>query len=142
MLLFEGGQGQSCFYLSLSLSRSALALEKRETTDLLNKCQKYGLFEYNSFSFLSKLATCQQVPLLLVCVSCSVMPHALWPLDCGPAGPSVHGILQARTLEWVAIPFFRGSSWPRDRTWVSCIVGRFFTIWATWEAPISPWGHS
>ena len=46
----------------------------------------------------------------------------------------VHGILQARILEWVAIPFSRGSFWPRDRTPISCIAGRFFTIWATGEA--------
>ena len=45
--------------------------------------------------------------------------------------PPSMGILQAKTLEWIAIPFFRGSSWPRDWTWVSCIAGRFFTIWAT-----------
>ena len=43
----------------------------------------------------------------------------------------VHGIFQARVLEWVAISFCRGSSQPRDRTWVSCIVGRHFTVWAT-----------
>ena len=48
---------------------------------------------------------------------------------------SVHGILQARILEWAAIPFSRGSSWPRDQTRVSCTAGRFFTIWATREAP-------
>ena len=41
---------------------------------------------------------------------------------------SVHGIFQARILEWVAIPFFRGTSWPRDQTQVSRIVGRRFTI--------------
>ena len=52
------------------------------------------------------------------------------PMDCSPPGSSVHGILQARILEWVAIPLSRGSSWPRDRTQVSCIVGRFFTVWA------------
>ena len=58
------------------------------------------------------------------------------PKDCNPLGSSVHGILQARTLEWVAIPFSRGSSWPRVRTWVSyifCIADRFFTTWATRE---------
>ena len=44
----------------------------------------------------------------------------------------VHGILQARTLEWVAIPFPRGSSWPRDQTRVPCLAGRFLTIWATY----------
>ena len=46
---------------------------------------------------------------------------------------SVHGILQARILEWIAIFFSRGSSWPRDQTWVSHIAGRFLTIWATRE---------
>ena len=44
---------------------------------------------------------------------------------------TVHGILRARILEWVAIPFSRGSSQPRDRTQVSCTAGRFFTSWAT-----------
>ena len=57
-------------------------------------------------------------------------------MDCSPPGSSVHGILQARTLEWIAIPFSRGSSWPRDWTQVSYIADRFFTIWATREAPI------
>ena len=57
------------------------------------------------------------------------------PMDCSPPGFSVHGILQARILEWVAICFSRGSSWPRDQTQVSCIAGRFFTIWATREPP-------
>ena len=52
------------------------------------------------------------------------------PKDCSLPGSSVHGILQARILEWVAIHFSRGSSQPRDWTWVSCIAGRFFTVWA------------
>ena len=56
------------------------------------------------------------------------------PRDCSPPGFSVHGILQARILEWVAIPFSRGSSQPRDWTLVSYIASRFFTIWATREA--------
>ena len=49
------------------------------------------------------------------------------PMDCSPLGSSVHGILQARTLEWVAISSSRGSSQPRDRIWVSRATGRFFT---------------
>ena len=49
-------------------------------------------------------------------------------IDCFPPGSSVYGILQARILEWVAIVFSRGSSQPREQTWVSCIAGRFFTI--------------
>ena len=47
---------------------------------------------------------------------------------------TVHGILQARILEWLAVPFSRGSSQPRDWTQVSRIAGRFFTSWATREA--------
>ena len=55
------------------------------------------------------------------------------PMDYSPPGSSVHGIFQARVLEWVAIFFSRGSSQPRDRTWVSHIVSRRFTDWATRE---------
>ena len=47
---------------------------------------------------------------------------------------TVHGILQARIIEWVAVPFSTGSSQPRDRTQVSHMAGRFFTSWATREA--------
>ena len=56
------------------------------------------------------------------------------PMDYSLPGSSVHGIFQARVLEWAAISFSRGSSQPRDQTWVSFIAGRHFTIWATWEA--------
>ena len=56
-------------------------------------------------------------------------------MDCTLPGSSVHGILQARILEWVAVPFSRnGSSQSRDQTQVSHIGGRFFTVWATREA--------
>ena len=57
-------------------------------------------------------------------------------MDCSPPGSSVHGILQPRILEWVAMPFSRGSSLLRDWTWVSHIAGRFFTICAVREATI------
>ena len=53
-----------------------------------------------------------------------------------PMDYPVHGILQARILEWVAFPFSRGSSQPWDWTQVSCIAGRFFTSWATREASL------
>ena len=55
------------------------------------------------------------------------------PTLCDPMDYTVHGILQARILEWVAFPFSRGSSQPRDRTQVSGIAGGFFTSWATKE---------
>ena len=56
------------------------------------------------------------------------------PMDCNLLGFSIHGILQARILEWIAISFSKGSSQPRDRTRVSCIGGRRFNLWATREA--------
>ena len=55
------------------------------------------------------------------------------PMDCSLPGSSIHGIFQARILEWVAISFSRRSSRPRDWTQVSHIVGRRFTVWATRE---------
>ena len=54
-------------------------------------------------------------------------------MNCSPPGSSVHGVLQARILEWVAILFSRESSWPGDWTQVYCIAGRFLTIWAMRE---------
>ena len=56
------------------------------------------------------------------------------PVDCSPPGSSLHGILQARTLEWVSIFFSMGSSQPRDGTRVFHISGRRFNLWATREA--------
>ena len=55
------------------------------------------------------------------------------PMDCSLSGSSIHGIFQARVLEWIAISFSGGSSQPRNRTRVSHIAGRCFTIWATRE---------
>ena len=76
----------------------------------------------------SSLGICSYYYCGLVTQSC---PTLCDPTNCSPSGSSIHGILQARILEWIAIPFSRGSSWPRDRSQVSCIAGRFFTIWAT-----------
>ena len=65
----------------------------------------------------------------------SVLSNSCDPIDCSLPGSSVHEISQARILEWVAISFFRGSSWPRVQTWVSCI-GRWFS---TTEPPGKPY---
>ena len=68
-----------------------------------------------------------------VAQSCTI----LWdPMDCSLPGSSVHGIFQARILEWVVISFSRGSPKPRDRTWASHIAGRGFTLWATREVRV------
>ena len=61
----------------------------------------------------------------------------LCPTCCDPMNYTVHGILQARILEWVAFPFSRGSSQPRDWTQVSCTACGFFTSWATRKAHIN-----
>ena len=77
-----------------------------------------------------------------VCLCVSVIQSCLTlcsPMDCSLPGSSVHGILQTRILEWVDIPSSRGSSQPRDRTWCSCIAGRFFTVWVTREAQYKPY---
>ena len=69
-----------------------------------------------------------------------VLVRRVWlcdPVDCSLPGSSVRGAFQARRLQCVAIPFSRGSSRPRDWTWVSCFVDRFFTIWAAREAFLS-----
>ena len=68
---------------------------------------------------------------VLVAQLCPILRN---PMNCGPPCAFVHGILQPRILEWVVIPFSRGSSRPRDQTQVSCIAGRFFTTRATREA--------
>ena len=64
----------------------------------------------------------------------SVKVTQLCPTLCDPTDYTVHGILQAGILEWLAFPSSRGSSQPRNRTQVSCIAGRFFTSWASREA--------
>ena len=72
-----------------------------------------------------------------VCLVAQLCLTVCNPLDCSPPGFSVHGIFQAKILEGIAISFSKGSSWPRDWTYVSCISwigGRFFTHWAIREA--------
>ena len=77
-----------------------------------------------------------------VCAKSLQLLLTIWePMACNLPGSSLHGILQARILEWGAISSSRGSFWPRNRTCISCIVsciaGRFFTNSPTWEAPDS-----
>ena len=71
-----------------------------------------------------------------VCSVTKSCPSLCQPMDCSPPGSFVHGILQARILEWVAISFSRGYSWPRDQTWVSCIGMWVLYRWATREAHV------
>ena len=77
---------------------------------------------------------CKTYACVYVCSVTELCPNLCDPMDCSPPGSSVHRILQARILEWVAISCSRISSRPRNRTQVSCIAGRVFTTWPTRKA--------
>ena len=119
---------QQVFYFVLIL----LFFEKEEATEM------YWHWEMGSKLYVSLKQPTNQPAKLLLCL-CSVVSNSfVTPLDSSPPGSSVHGILQASILEWVAIPFSRGSSWPSDQTHVSCIscIGRqILHHCAPWEAP-------
>ena len=111
---------------------------------LLNRASSFVLFwgaDSKIKSVCKKLSSCG----LIICAfffantmlsCCSLLSH-LWflfdSIDCSLPGSSVHGISQARTLDWVAISFSGGSSQPRDQTHLSCIGRRIFNHWATRE---------
>ena len=86
----------------------------------------------HSWTWLKQLSSSSSS--IVYCEVTQSCPTLCDPVDCSLPGFSVHGILQARILEWVTISFSRGSSWPRDRTRVSCIGVRHFNLWATREA--------
>jgi len=93
-------------------------------------------FILSSFSFVYVLLLNHPITLSSFCC-CLVTKLCLTlcnPMDCSSPGSSIHGISQAMMLEWVAISFPRVSSWPKDRTWVSCIAGGVFTT----EPPLIP----
>ena len=89
---------------------------------------RYNLFSINGYQGICELFKSESES--EVSQSCLTLCD---PMDCSLPGSSVHGIFQARVLEWGAISFSRGSSQPRDPTWVSLIAGRHFTVWATRE---------
>ena len=100
----------------------------------------YFFFLYSNFrKIYSPLFSNSFIEFLWVCIhSCPTLCNAI---DCSPPAFSVHGISQARILEWVAISFVRRSSRPRDRTWVSCIDRCILYHWTTWEAPLLALGN-
>ena len=99
------------------------------------------LFRYRQHICLA----CERIINLLFLESCCVCVCLLSPVQLfvtpqtSLQGSSVRGILQARILEWVAISYSRGSSWPRDQIASPALAGRFFTTSTTWEAPWVPW---
>ena len=87
----------------------------------------------HSVKYSGKLKTKHRKQVLLLLLVAQLCPALCDPTNCSLPGYSVYGMLQARILEWGAIPKWSGSYQPRDRTWVSYIAGRFSTIWATRE---------
>ena len=83
-----------------------------------------------------RTTVCMHAESLLLC------PNLCGPMDCSPPASSVHGVLWARIPEWVVVPFSKRSSQSRDRTWVSWIAGRFFTIWASHQGSPSSLGQT
>ena len=106
---------------------------------------RQGVGEAQSFCDLSRCPILQIVnSKVLFCCSVIKSYPTLWPVDCSLPGSSVHGISQARIMEWVGISFSRGSSRPKDRTHIS-YIGRqifFFNRWAIREAPEVLWTPS
>ena len=106
----------------------------QEDSKILQWLQHGGKGEKGLFFFCS----CISRPFFLIWFFCpcvlltQLCPTLCNPMDCSPPGSSVHGM-----LEWVAAPFSKGSPRPRDQIHVSCIAGRFFTIWATKDAFIN-----
>ena len=97
---------------------------------LLLACKAFGI----SWSLTSRVCVC----VCAVDQSCLSLCDSV---DCSPPGSSVHGIFQARILEWVAISFSRGSSWPRDWNHTSCFGRRILYHWGTREDHWLPIGR-
>ena len=135
----------STFYLSIwnLISRVFLLCSQRhmiptfETSSDFHYASAYGSFLEMSqvhlkvWKYIQGFYICHKI---IRCVCAQPTPTLSNPMDSSPPGSSVHGIFQARILDWVAISSSRGSSWPRDRPCVSCIfcIGR--EILYHWEA--------
>ena len=164
--MFMVTKSNAIFPLIFLFFTSKLSLEKDQenlTLCLQSRAQSQGKSLWSTRAFLglsepfwnADYITCpeclrvfkqRQIIYTGVCVYayvCSVTHLSLCdPIDCSPPGSSVHGILQARILEGVAISSSRGSSWPRDQNCISCVscIGRQTLYhWATWEAHIQSW---
>ena len=97
-------------------------------------CLIFKSLSHFEFIFVYGVSVCVCVCVCACALSRSVVSDSCNPIDHRLPGSSVYAILQARILEWIAIPFSRGSSPPRNQTKVSCIAGKLFTDWAMREA--------
>ena len=132
-------QSETLFRKGMHYSvRLAQMLQTCITSIFKNACRK-RVYESHSDNILRSPIPFSHLPLwkhpavstAVLCLVAQSCPALCNPADCSPLGSTVHGILQARILEWVAMPSSRGSSQPRDPTQASHVAGRFFTSWAT-----------
>ena len=107
-------------------------------TWLNNNNNNYSRFPGWVIQYCQDFGTPTPTPVCVLCLVAQWCPTLCYPLDCSPPGSSVHGILQARILEWVAIPSSRGSSQLRDQIQVSCTADRFLMYWTTCAPPAYP----
>ena len=116
-----------CFSMSSKARKSNVPVQRQ-----WGRKHSHSLRDESAFLFYSGL---QPIGWMLSRSLLSWLFETVWStlIEHSPPGSPVLGVLQVRTLEWVAIPFLRGSSWPRDWTWVYCTVCGSFTIWATRE---------
>ena len=126
--LISPTQYRTCVPCNRSMESSLL--------DCQGKHQRLFIFHYDLSQDIEYVPYAPQWDLVvypfcvLLCLVAWLCPTLCNPLNCSPPGSSVHGISQARILEWVAISFSRGSSWPRDRTSITCVFyieGRVLT---------------
>ena len=152
-LFASGGQsiGVSASSISPSNEYSGLSSFRMDWSDLLaaqgtlqesSPTPQFKSINFLVLSFLySSILTSIQNSLWLCLIKFIWDPIVnvaqLCPILCNPMDYTVHGILQTRILKWVAVPFSRESSQPKDQTQVSHIAGRFFTSWATRESQIN-----
>ena len=127
-------QGPKSHMPYLRVHIASTKIQCSQTNKLKKKKQKTVTQSVYTILFFSNWSLKKNV-CVLVAQSCPTLCDPMdWGAHLAPHGRIPHGILQARILEWVALLFSRGSSQPTDWTWVSCISGRFFAIWATREA--------
>ena len=111
--------------------QSTVSKSRTQLSDFTHSLYTVPLFHYKPKVFCNLKMKTHQCPSLVFLLLCSVTKSCLTlcdPMDHSPPGSCIRGILQTRTLDWVAISFSRASSQPRDRTRVSHIAGRLFTI--------------
>ena len=132
----------TCLLRNLNTGQEATVWTRHGTIDWLKSgkgvCQNY-VWSPTYLTYVQTLCVCVCVCYHFITQSCSILCD---PMDCGSPGFSVHGILQARIIQWIVIRFCKGSSWLKDWTQMSCTAGRFFTIWATREASICRVHHA